>query len=81
MGFSLGYLGGGVLFGLNVWMLQDFAFFGFKDETEAIKASFVSVAIWWGVFSLPLLLFVKESRDKTKTKRVTVFGGRRQKYN
>ncbi len=72
LGFSLGYLGGGVLFGLNVWMLQDFAFFGFKDETEAIKASFVSVAIWWGVFSLPLLLFVKESRDKTKTKSTTL---------
>ena len=62
LGFALGYLGGGVLFGINVWMLQDFAFFGFEDEIEAIKASFISVAIWWALFSLPLLLFVKEKR-------------------
>ncbi len=72
LGFSLGYLGGGVLFGVNVWMLQDFAFFGFRGEAEAIKASFISVAIWWGVFSLPLLLFVKEKRDETKTKTTTL---------
>lgn len=64
LGFALGYLGGGVLFGINVWMLQDFTFFGFADEAAAIKASFVSVAVWWALFSLPLLLFVEEKREK-----------------
>ena len=64
LGFALGYLGGGVLFALNVWMVQDFSFFGFSDEAEAIKASFVSVALWWALFSLPLLIFVKEKREK-----------------
>ncbi len=62
LGFAFGYLGGGVLFALNVWMVQDFSFFGFVSESEAIKASFVSVAIWWVVFSLPLLIFVKEKK-------------------
>ncbi len=64
LGFALGYLGGGILFGLNVWMLQDFTFFGFAHEAAAIKASFVSVAIWWALFSLPLLFFVDEKKDK-----------------
>ncbi len=62
LGFALGYLGGGVLFGLNVFMLQKPEFFGFSSEAEAIKASFVSVALWWAVFSLPLLVFVKEKK-------------------
>lgn len=72
LGFSLGYLGGGVLFGVNVWMLQDFTFFGFENEAEAIKVSFVSVAVWWAVFSLPLLLFVKEKRDEKGVKTVAL---------
>ncbi|MDY0123279.1 MFS transporter [Sulfurimonas sp.] len=63
LGFSLGYLGGGVLFSINVWMFQDFAFFGFEDQAAAIKASFISVALWWALFSIPLLLFVKEDKN------------------
>jgi UMF1 family MFS transporter len=63
LGFSLGYLGGGVLFSINVWMFQDFEFFGFENQAAAIKASFVSVALWWAFFSIPLLLFVKEDKS------------------
>ena len=66
LGYALGYLGGGTLFSINVWMLQDFAFFGLNSEAEAIKVSFVSVAIWWALFSLPLLLFVKEEQKSNK---------------
>lgn len=72
LGFSLGYLGGGVLFALNVWMLQDFAFFGFANEVEAIKTSFISVALWWALFSLPLFLFVKETKIEKKKKTTTL---------
>jgi UMF1 family MFS transporter len=67
LGFSLGYLGGGVLFSINVWMFQDFEFFGFEDQAAAIKASFVSVALWWALFSIPLLLFVKEEKNTNVT--------------
>lgn len=63
LGFAFGYLGGGVLFALNIWMFQDYTFFGFADEATAIKASFISVAIWWTLFSIPLLLFVHEERE------------------
>ena len=62
LGFSLGYLGGGVLFALNVWMVQSPSTFGLPDAAAAVKLSFLSVALWWALFSLPLLLFVKEPR-------------------
>ncbi|MFA6137886.1 MAG: MFS transporter [Sulfurimonas sp.] len=63
LGFALGYLGGGILFGVNVWMLQNPSFFGLESEAMAVKASFVSVALWWAIFSTPLFLFVEEKRE------------------
>lgn len=63
LGFALGYLGGGLLFGLNVTMVLYPSFFGFDQAVSAIKASFVSVAVWWAVFTLPLLFFVEEKRE------------------
>lgn len=74
LGFASGYLGGGILFSMNVWMLQDFSLFGFTDGTQAIKASFISVAIWWAFFSLPLLFFVKETPEKVNTKKAILDG-------
>tara|TARA_B100001123_G_scaffold352308_1_gene403791 strand:- start:25942 stop:27264 length:1323 start_codon:yes stop_codon:yes gene_type:complete len=59
-GFALGYLGGGVLLLINLaWILSP-ATFGLPDVTAAIKLSFASVAIWWLVFSIPLLRHVLE---------------------
>ena len=63
LGFALGYLGGGVLFAVNVWMVQSPSTFGFDGAEQAVQASFVSVAVWWSLFSLPLLLFVEERRN------------------
>lgn len=60
LGYSLGYLGGGILFALNVFMYQKPEFFGLSDGVEAIKYSFFSVGIWWAIFSIPIFLFVKE---------------------
>ncbi len=60
LGFSLGYLGGGLLLTLNVWMTLHPESFGLEDATAAIRISFVMVAAWWLVFSLPLVLNVPE---------------------
>jgi UMF1 family MFS transporter len=66
-GFAMGYLGGGILFAVNVAMTLRPEFFGLSGQNEAIRLSFVLVAIWWAVFSIPLFLFVKEpvTRDKS----------------
>lgn len=61
LGFSLGYLGGGLLFALNVTMTLAPSRFGLGDVSEAIRASFLTVSIWWAVFSIPLLLYVPET--------------------
>jgi len=66
LGFALGYLGGGILFTLNVAMVQNFSLFGLEDEAHAIKASFLSVALWWALFSLPVFLFVEEKKKEPK---------------
>jgi len=60
LGFSLGYLGGGLLFALNVMMTLWPESFGLADSTQAIRLSFLMVAAWWAIFSVPLLLFVRE---------------------
>ncbi len=60
LGFSLGYLGGGILFAVNVWMTLSPATFGFAGPGEAVQFSFLTVGIWWAVFSIPLMLFVRE---------------------
>ncbi|RLA26398.1 MAG: MFS transporter [Gammaproteobacteria bacterium] len=62
LGFGLGYLGGAILFSLNVWMVSSPALFGFDSEIEAIRLAFILVAIWWAVFSIPLLLWVHENK-------------------
>ncbi len=64
LGFSLGYLGGGLLFALNVWMTLRPGSFGFMDAGGAVRFSFLTVGIWWAVFSVPLFLFVREPDNK-----------------
>ncbi|MBW1784035.1 MAG: MFS transporter [Deltaproteobacteria bacterium] len=60
LGFSLGYLGGGILFAANVWMTLRPETFGFAGPGDAVRFSFLTVGIWWAVFSVPLMLFVRE---------------------
>ncbi|MCW8906269.1 MAG: MFS transporter [Sedimenticola sp.] len=59
-GYALGYLGGGVLFAFNVLMTLKPELFGLADTSAAVRVSFLLVAAWWALFSLPLLLFVPE---------------------
>ena len=61
LGYSLGYLGGGLLFALNVLMVVKPGLFGLSGPAEAVRWSFVTVAVWWLVFLLPLMLYVRES--------------------
>tara|TARA_B100000073_G_scaffold219622_1_gene182767 strand:+ start:11424 stop:12692 length:1269 start_codon:yes stop_codon:yes gene_type:complete len=60
MGYALGYLGGGILFLVNVLMYLYPSYFNLNSQTEGILYSFLSVALWWFVFSMPLFLFVKQ---------------------
>ncbi len=59
-GYALGYLGGGLLFAINVVMTLHPGWFGLADPTQAVKASFVMVGVWWLLFALPLAVNVRE---------------------
>lgn len=59
-GYAMGYLGGGLLLLVNLaWVLQPERF-GFPSAPLAVRASFLSVAVWWAVFSVPLFRWVPE---------------------
>jgi len=60
LGYALGYLGGGLLFALNVAMVMKPGLFGLADAGEAVRISFLMVGLWWAAFTVPLLLFVHE---------------------
>jgi len=61
-GFAMGYLGGGLLLAINLLMIKKPGFFGIPEGTLAVKLSFLTVAIWWSVFSIPLFRRVPEKR-------------------
>jgi UMF1 family MFS transporter len=61
-GYAIGYLGGGLLLAINLAWIQKPAWFGIPDTGTAVRLSFLSVAVWWLVFSLPLFRSVPEPR-------------------
>jgi len=60
-GFAMGYLGGGILFLGDVLLVLHPAWFGLADAAAATRAAFLSVALWWGLFCLPLFRYVPEA--------------------
>lgn len=60
LGYGLGYLGGGLLFALNVAMVIKPALFGLADKTAAVQWSFIMVGLWWLAFTVPLMRHVRE---------------------
>jgi MFS transporter, UMF1 family len=64
-GYALGYVGGGLLLALNLAWIQKPAWFGLgaaaaRDPTLPARLAFLSVAVWWAAFSLPLFRRVPE---------------------
>jgi UMF1 family MFS transporter len=59
-GYALGYLGGGLLFLVNVLMVTMPEHFGIANAADAVRISFLTVGVWWIVFTLPVLWFVRE---------------------
>lgn len=61
-GFAYGYIGGGILLVINVLMILHPSWFGIADTEMASRISFVTVGIWWLVFSIPLMKNMKEEK-------------------
>ena len=81
-GFALGYLGGGALLAFNGVMMAHPEWLGIPGRDVAIRLSFVSVAVWWVVFSIPLFRKVPEpsprlEADETAGENPVVIASRR----
>ncbi len=64
-GYAMGYIGGGILLAINLAMILFVpSFFPAEQEGEITqlmtRLSFVTVAVWWLVFTFPLLRRVSE---------------------
>lgn len=53
-GYAWGYIGGGTLLAINL------AAVALLPGTLGARLSFVSVAVWWSIFTIPLLLIIPE---------------------
>jgi len=60
LGWALGYIGGGLLLAINLIMLKYPEWLGFPVGYFSVQDCFLSVALWWLIFSLPTFLFLKE---------------------
>lgn len=59
-GYMFGYIGGGILLAINMVMLQKYGWFGLSDMVSATQAVFITVGIWWILFSFPLFRSFKD---------------------
>jgi UMF1 family MFS transporter len=76
-GYAMGYVGGGILLVINVlWVLKP-KIFGMPDVGFALRASFLSVAVWWAIFSIPFFRHVPEPPlvKKSDTAVNPIYGG------
>ena len=58
LGYAIGYLGGGLLLLVNLIMISKPSLFGISNTLMATKLTFVTVSIWWFVFSVPIFRYL-----------------------
>lgn len=74
-GYALGYLGGGLLLAINVVMINVIPDDVRGFEYAGVRLSFASVAVWWTVFSIPLLRQVPEPQTANEVGSGNVIAG------
>jgi UMF1 family MFS transporter len=62
LGWAWGYIGGGLLLALNLVMLRYPQWLGLSEGAFSVQDCFLSVAVWWAVFSIPIFRGVRTSR-------------------
>ncbi|MSR21949.1 MAG: MFS transporter [Gemmatimonadetes bacterium] len=74
-GYALGYVGGGILLALNLAWIQHPSWFGLPsgpglspgEATLPARLAFLSVSVWWALFSIPLFRSVREPAARMET--------------
>ncbi len=63
-GWAAGYLGGGVLLGLNLVLFQAHDGFGLT-EGVAVRLSLFSAGAWWALFSIPTVRWLRDRQGSS----------------
>ena len=82
LGYAFGYLGGGLLLAINLLMIMSPEIFGLNDTQFATRLTFITVALWWTLFSIPIFKHVSEPQIKQiiiEKKNIVIIGFRRVK--
>jgi len=64
LGWALGYVGGGALLAINLIMLKYSEWLGFPSGYFSVHDCFLSVSLWWLIFSAPTFFFLKEGMER-----------------
>lgn len=81
LGFSLGYIGSVLLLVLNLAMVMEPAFFGITDTEsdpaamKAMRYSFVTVGIWWMLFSQITFFYLPKGFKKEGERKNVIMNG------
>jgi UMF1 family MFS transporter len=66
LGFSLGYAGSLILFSFGILATLNPEWFGFADKIGAMRMTFVLAALWWLLFTIPLLTAALDEQPLAK---------------
>lgn len=59
LGYALGYIGGGILFLWCVLAVRNPAWINAPDEFAVMRNAFWWVGVWWALFSVPLIMWIR----------------------
>jgi len=74
-GYSMGYIGSVLLLIINLVMIIFYKDFGFENELEPMRLSFIMVGIWWIGFSQYTYYYLPKGNKKEQLTRAIVFNG------
>lgn len=74
-GYSLGYVGSVILLVIILAILMNYKTFGFENELEVMRVSFLLVGIWWLGFSQYTYKNLPNFRNKNKLEFAIFFSG------
>jgi len=60
-GFAWGYIGSIIPFIIGLFLILQYEKIGFHTSSHAVKVSFLITALWWGLFTIPMLKNVKQN--------------------
>lgn len=79
-GYAAGYLGGGLMLLGHVVLITQSQNLGIGDPLTAMRWIFLSVALWWALFSLPLFFRVSEPPPLPQSARQGAWSGLRATF-